>query len=37
VRKLKGAGPGMVTYRNERTLRVRPQPEEALRDVLKQR
>ncbi len=34
VRKLKGAGPGMVTYRNERTLRVRPLPEEALRDVL---
>ena len=37
VRKLKGGGPGMVTYRNERTIRVRPQPEEALRDVLKQR
>ena len=37
VRKIKGAGPGMVTYRNERTIRVRPQPEEALRDVLKQR
>ena len=34
VRKLKGAGPGMVTYRNERTIRVRPQPEEGLRDVL---
>lgn len=27
VRKIKGAGPGMVTYRNERTLNVRPQPE----------
>ena len=25
VRKIKGAGPGMVTYRNERTLNVRPQ------------
>jgi predicted ribosome quality control (RQC) complex YloA/Tae2 family protein len=37
VRKLKGAGPGMVTYRNERTIRVHPQPEEALRDVLRQR
>ena len=24
VRKLKGAGPGMVTYRNERTIRVKP-------------
>jgi len=24
VRKIKGAGPGMVTYRNERTLNVRP-------------
>jgi predicted ribosome quality control (RQC) complex YloA/Tae2 family protein len=29
VRKIRGAGPGMVTYRNERTLNVRPQgPEE---------
>ena len=37
VRKLKGGGPGMVTYRNERTIRVRPQPEEALREVLQQR
>lgn len=37
VRKLKGTGPGMVTYRNERTIRVRPQPEDALRDVLQQR
>jgi predicted ribosome quality control (RQC) complex YloA/Tae2 family protein len=25
VRKIRGAGPGMVTYRNERTLNVRPQ------------
>lgn len=25
VRKIKGAGPGMVTYRNERTFNVRPQ------------
>jgi len=24
VRKIKGAGPGMVTYRNERTIRVKP-------------
>jgi predicted ribosome quality control (RQC) complex YloA/Tae2 family protein len=37
VRKLKGTGPGMVTYRNERTIRVQPQPEEALRDVLRPR
>lgn len=37
VRKIKGAGPGMVTYRNERTIRVRPQPEEALRETLWQR
>jgi predicted ribosome quality control (RQC) complex YloA/Tae2 family protein len=37
VRKLKGAGPGMVTYRNEHTIRVRPQAEEALRDVLRPR
>jgi predicted ribosome quality control (RQC) complex YloA/Tae2 family protein len=34
VRKIKGAGPGMVTYRHERTLRVQPAPEERLRDVL---
>ena len=27
VRKIKGAGPGMVTYRNERTIRVRPKSE----------
>ncbi len=30
VRKIKGAGPGMVTYRNEYTLQVRPQSEEEL-------
>lgn len=34
VRKIKGAGPGMVTYRNERTIRVQPLPEESLRDRL---
>lgn len=34
VRKIKGAGPGMVTYRNERTIHVRPASEEALREVL---
>ena len=37
VRKLKGARPGMVTYRNERTIRVEPAPEERLRDVLRER
>lgn len=30
VRKIKGSGPGMVTYRNERTLNVRPMSEENL-------
>ena len=30
VRKIKGAGPGMVTYRQERTIAVRPQVESAL-------
>jgi predicted ribosome quality control (RQC) complex YloA/Tae2 family protein len=30
VRKIKGAGPGMVTYRNERTLNVRPTSPEDL-------
>jgi len=30
VRKIKGAGPGMVTYRNERTLNVRPASERDL-------
>lgn len=37
VRKIKGSRPGMVTYRNERTIRVRPAPEERLRDVLNPR
>jgi predicted ribosome quality control (RQC) complex YloA/Tae2 family protein len=37
VRKIKGTRPGMVTYRNERTIRVRPAPEEQLRDVLSDR
>ncbi len=37
VRKIKGAGPGMVTYRNERTIRVQPAPEEHLRDILSDR
>ena len=31
VRKIKGAGPGMVTYRNERTVRVAPRGEDDLR------
>lgn len=31
VRKIKGAGPGMVTYRNERTIAVQPMDEEGLR------
>jgi predicted ribosome quality control (RQC) complex YloA/Tae2 family protein len=30
VRKIKGTGPGMVTYRNERTLAVKPMDEAAL-------
>lgn len=30
VRKVKGAGPGMVTYRNETTLNVEPKSEEEL-------
>jgi predicted ribosome quality control (RQC) complex YloA/Tae2 family protein len=30
VRKIKGAGPGMVTYRNERTIAVRPASETEL-------
>src|SRR5918993_985028 len=37
VRKIKGAGPGMVTYRNERTIRVLPAPEERLRHILSER
>ena len=32
VRKIKGAGPGMVTYRNERTVRVRPRSFEGFTD-----
>lgn len=31
VRKIKGAGPGMVTYRNERTILVAPEDEAALK------
>lgn len=34
VRKIKGAGPGMVTYRNERTISVRPAGEESLAATL---
>lgn len=34
VRKIKGAGPGMVTYRNERTIAVRPADEAALKNEL---
>jgi len=30
VRKIKGGGPGMVTYRNERTILVKPQDESAV-------
>jgi predicted ribosome quality control (RQC) complex YloA/Tae2 family protein len=37
VRKIKGARPGMVTYRNERTIRVQPASEEQLRAVLHDR
>lgn len=37
VRKIKGARPGMVTYRNERTIRVRPEPETRLTRVLSER
>lgn len=37
VRKIKGGKPGMVTYRNERTVRVHPQSEAELRDVLRSR
>jgi predicted ribosome quality control (RQC) complex YloA/Tae2 family protein len=31
VRKIKGGGPGMVTYRNERTIAVKPQDEVSLK------
>ena len=34
VRKIKGSGPGMVTYRNERTMAVRPADDAELIDVL---
>lgn len=37
VRKIKGGRPGMVTYRNERTIRVQPAPEEELRDIFSDR
>jgi predicted ribosome quality control (RQC) complex YloA/Tae2 family protein len=33
VRKIKGAGPGMVTYRNEHTIAVKPQDEAALKEA----
>lgn len=33
VRKISGAGPGMVTYRNEKTIVVAPQDEAALREA----
>ncbi|MCC7021413.1 MAG: NFACT family protein [Thermomicrobiales bacterium] len=36
VRKIKGGKPGMVTYRNERTVRVEPAPEKRLRDILRE-
>lgn len=32
VRKIKGAGPGMVTYRNEETVTVQPQSEEIFKN-----
>jgi predicted ribosome quality control (RQC) complex YloA/Tae2 family protein len=34
VRKIKGAGPGMVTYRNERTIAVNPASEVDLENTL---
>ncbi|MER3437226.1 MAG: hypothetical protein C4346_06340 [Chloroflexota bacterium] len=34
VRKIKGAGPGMVTYRNERTIAVRPMSEQDLARII---
>jgi predicted ribosome quality control (RQC) complex YloA/Tae2 family protein len=37
VRKLKGGGPGMVTYRNERTIRVGPASEADLSGILRER
>jgi len=35
VRKIKGGRPGLVTYRNERTIAVRPGDERAVGDVLR--
>lgn len=35
VRKIRGAGPGLVTYRNERTIAVPPASERELGDVLR--
>jgi len=35
VRKIKGGGPGMVTYRNERTVAVRPAVEGELANILR--
>jgi predicted ribosome quality control (RQC) complex YloA/Tae2 family protein len=35
VRKIKGTGPGMVTYRNERTVAVRPASEVSLQSRLR--
>ena len=35
VRKIKGARPGLVTYRNERTIAVRPGDERAIGEVLR--
>ena len=37
VRKIKGARPGMVTYRNERTVRVQPASEIDVSEVLRDR
>jgi predicted ribosome quality control (RQC) complex YloA/Tae2 family protein len=37
VRKIKGGRPGLVTYRNEQTIRVLPAPEERLREILSER
>jgi predicted ribosome quality control (RQC) complex YloA/Tae2 family protein len=34
VRKIKGSGPGMVTYRNERTIAVTPAAESDLSATL---
>jgi predicted ribosome quality control (RQC) complex YloA/Tae2 family protein len=34
VRKIKGAAPGMVTYRNETTMTVSPKDEKSLPDIL---